>query len=38
VAIKSNLSKKFKAKDLPDIKSLIAKKMYNPLYVPLVSA
>jgi hypothetical protein len=36
VAIKSNLSKKLSEKDLPNLKRLIASKMYNPLYVPLV--
>jgi len=36
VAIQSNLSKKFSEKDLPNLKKLIAGKMYNPLYVPLV--
>lgn len=35
-AIKANLSKKFSAKDLPNLKASIASKMYNPLYVPLV--
>jgi len=36
VAIKSNLSKKLSDKDLPNLRRLIASKMYNPLYVPLV--
>lgn len=32
----SKMSKKFSEKDLPSLKKLIAAKMYNPLYVPLV--